>query len=132
MAWAEFIGALILAVIIGAIFFYGLKNTGPWGSLWTFVLVLFLGIWLIALLADPLGPVWYGIAWIDFLLIGLLFALLLAAATPSDVDRRRHRRYYTAPDEEEETAGVAIAVGLWFWLMIFFFLIIGIIAAVAQ
>ncbi|MGK7389677.1 MAG: hypothetical protein ACNS60_04975 [Candidatus Cyclobacteriaceae bacterium M2_1C_046] len=130
MEWAEIIGAIVIALVIGAIFYYGFKSTGPWGSFWAFFLVLFFIIWIAAIATDPYGPVYWGIAWFDFFIIGLLFALLLAAATPSRVDRRRYREYYTTTPEAEEEAGrTAVAIGVWFWAMIILFIIIALIIA---
>lgn len=30
MEWAELVGAIIVALLIGAVFYFGFKNTGPW------------------------------------------------------------------------------------------------------
>jgi hypothetical protein len=84
---------------------------------------MFVGIWFLAALSDPVGPIYWGIAWFDLFFFGVLFALLLTAATPTAMDRRRHREYYTASTREKEDGrpAAAIAIGLWFWVMILIF-----------
>lgn len=116
MIFAEFIGALVVAIIIGSLFYYGFKRTGPWGSSWSFFLVLFLGIWMLGIWTDPYGPEYWSIAWFDFIFVGLLFAFLMAAATP-DFRRRKPKTEDTAIAE-----GV-VAISIFFWFLILFFLI---------
>lgn len=98
------------------------------GSFWTFLLVLIALIWFVAVLADPVGPVWWGVAWIDLLIFGILFALLLAAATPS-TGRSSHKEVNTNSTTEEDVAFAAVALSIWFWVMIFFFFLAAIIIA---
>ncbi len=129
MEWSEIIGAILIAILVGSVFYYLFKSRGPWGSAWTFFLVLFVGIWFLAALTDPVGPVYWQVAWFDFLFFGLLFALILTAATPSSADRERMRVYYSNLKKEEVDApSAAVAVGIWFWIMIFIFFITGIVA----
>lgn len=126
MEVAAIIGAIILALLIGAMFYYGFKARGPWGSFWPLVLVLFLVMTITAIWVQPIGPVWWwGVAWLDLFIIGLLIALLLSAATPTASDRERHRRYYGTrrATDEEAGAGAAVAIGLIFWVLIIFFLL---------
>jgi hypothetical protein len=120
MVWTEFLGALLSAFLIGAVFYYAFKYSGPWGKSWAFILVLVVGIWFLsALVADPLGPVWYGVAWLDYIFFGILIALLLFVASPKAPDRKRHRKYYTtSKDDKDDAAETAVAVGLWFWILI--------------
>lgn len=117
----EIIAAILLALIIGALFFFGFRATGPWGSFWTFLLILFFGIWVFAIWVDPIGPLWYGIAWIDFLFVGLILALILAAATP---DYRRRSRSDVADSrlETEESASTAVALSIYFWVLLILFI----------
>lgn len=117
----EFIGILLIAVfalIVGSIFFYVFRSTGPWGSFWSFLLILI----LVGLAADawitPVGPYYQGVSWIPVMFVILLFALFIAAATPV---RRRPAKSLEAEIEEEETA--RIAFGGFFWvLMVFLFI----------
>ncbi|RDV14983.1 hypothetical protein DXT99_11915 [Pontibacter diazotrophicus] len=134
MSTASIIAVILIALIIAAIFYYGLNSRGPWGSFWTFVLVVGFGVLIAAVWARPVGPVWYGIAWFPLLFIGLLFALLLAAATPTTrrTDYPTRRTGYVEEDprmnepitEEGNAAEDAVAVGILFWTMLTLFLLI--------
>jgi len=119
MTGGEIIAAIVVALFIGSIFYFGFKRTGPWGSLWSFLVVLFLGILLTSVWITPIGPIWYGAAWVDLLLFGLIFALLLAAATPSPAEKKVHSSDVVGSQEEGRKAA-AVAVGLYFWLMLLF------------
>ncbi|HKK40474.1 MAG TPA: hypothetical protein VJ949_13720, partial [Cryomorphaceae bacterium] len=109
MTAIEVIGIVVIALLIGAIFFYGFKNTGPWGSLWSFILIIFLGVLFVDVLAEPVGPLWYGVAWFDLIFVGFLFAFLLAAATPTRPPRRDEQ--LVAEEVRSEESGAAVALG---------------------
>ncbi|MFP4060042.1 MAG: hypothetical protein ACOCXD_00495 [Bacteroidota bacterium] len=115
----DVIFTIIGALLIGLIFYYVFKVSGPWGSLWTFLLVLILGGIAAALWVEPVGPVYYDVAWVPVFFVVLLFALILAAATPP----RRGRRVTTDTEKEEiEAIGIA-GLGLFFWFLLLFFII---------
>lgn len=124
MTAGAIIAVIFITLAIGAIFFYGLKKTGPWGSLWTFLLVLFLGIFMAAIWIVPIGPIWYGAAWFDLFIIGILLALVLAAATPTSNEQRRAAFKQSDVVDEKARGDSAIALGGFFWLMIILFVII--------
>lgn len=108
---------ILIALLVGSLFYYGFRRRGPWGTFWSFILIIFLGVLLFDVYADPVGPIYYGIAWFDLIVIGILFAFLLGAAG---------RRYPKDPATEPETAdagGAAIAIGYFFWGLVIFFLL---------
>lgn len=78
------LGTILVAILISALFYYAFNARGPWGSFWSFFLVLLLIIWAASLWVRPIGPVYWGIAWIPLFFVGLVFALLLAAIPTSD------------------------------------------------
>lgn len=118
MILAEIIAIIIITFFIGSIFYYGLRRRGPWGSLWSFLLILFLGIWIAAIWIEPVGPLWYDAAWLDFFVVGLILALLLAAATPYTPGGRRNRSDVVGEgDMKEEEGTSAVAVGIFFWIL---------------
>ncbi|SDG49918.1 hypothetical protein [Psychroflexus sediminis] len=132
MDWIELIGIFVTALFIGALFFYGFSVRGPWGSFWAYLLVLIGGIWLISVISDPVGPVYWNIAWFDFLFVGLLFALILSAATPTRVDRKRYEEFYSRTERTPtEPAEPAVAVGIWFWLMLLLIVVAIVSASIA-
>lgn len=118
-----FFGVLLTvlgAVLVGILFYYAFKSTGPWGSFWSFLLILILAGLAAEAWVDPVGPTIWGVAWIPIILVILIFALLLSAATPA---RRRQRRPMETPppeteESEEETAAVAVSGFFWLFLVI--------------
>ena len=74
--------AVLLALVVGSFFYYVFKYTGPWGSFWTFILVLIMAGVAASVWVEPFGPMIYNVAWMPVLFVILLFALLLAAVTP--------------------------------------------------
>lgn len=127
MIFIEIIAVLILALLITALFSFGLRTKGPWGNFWTFFLVLVCGIWIVAIWAEPVGPVWYGAAWIDFIFVGVLLALILAAATPpshpNSIRPTMNRTKMEEYDEESTEPDTISAIGAFFWIMLLIFLI---------
>ncbi len=109
--------AFITAALLAAIFSYGFKTKGPWGSFWTFFLILFLTIWAAEFWVTPIGPAWGywdETAWLPLVMIGVLMALILAAATPP---RREVPHEPGEPESQTENAIVAV-VGVFFWISI--------------
>ncbi len=126
MTLAEILVAITMAIAVGLFFYFVFRVTGPWGSLLAFLVILILAglaaeAWIV-----PFGPTIYGAPWVSALIVILLFALIIAAATPPRSPRERPVVSETEADiTERETAG-AIAFGVFFWI----FLIVLFIAAV--
>ena len=121
----EIISIIAIAVILALVFFYGLRRTGPWGSLWTFILVLISAMLLYSVWTEPYGPVYWGIGWVDLLIVALLFALLLAAATPPSYSRQlRMQQDEILPETEKERRIDKIATSGLFWLLIILFAVL--------
>lgn len=121
-------GAIIIAIFISLIFYFALGARGPWGTFWTFFLVLLFVIWAASLWIAPIGPVYWGIAWIPLFFVGLVFALLLAAipasreedieATRTDVDLSQEEI-----ERRRETNRTAATVSGFFWVFLVILLI---------
>ena len=115
----EILAVTLITLVLTALFFYGFRRTGPWGSFWTFLLIVFLSVLLADIWLTPMGPVWWGAAWIDLIFIGLLVALILAAASPTSGTRATSVDTATKADY----SGAAIAVGIFFWLLVIFLVV---------
>ena len=110
MVFLEFILIALAALLIGVLFYYVFRSTGPWGNLWSILLILILA----GLAADawitPVGPYYQGVSWFPVLFVILLFAFLIAATTPV---RRRN-----GDPVEEESSKVALGVSFWFLMFL--------------
>mgnify|MGYP006281488315 CR=1 FL=1 len=116
MTALEIFFAVIGAIVIGVIFYYVFRISGPWGTFWSFLLVLILATIAVTAWITPFGPVFRDIAWLPILLVVILFALLLAAATPPGGRRVPPR---TERDlETPEPTGAVAALGVFFFVLI--------------
>lgn len=116
-----------ITTLITLFFGFALSIRGPWGSFWTFFIVILLGVMAADLWITPIGPYYGDIYWFPPLAAGLFIALLLAAATPSP--RTRSKLEQQTHELAEESA-VALALGSFFWLLFAFMLILIIIGIV--
>lgn len=121
--------ALLIAVIF-AMILYGIasprrtttdrgtaeSDDAAVGSIFLFFfLILFLTTWAGGMWLQPVGPVIGEVAWVPFVAVGVLVALVLAAAATPYRTTRPPRR----TTSEESTATAAAAVfGIFFWFLI--------------
>ncbi len=111
MLIANFIFSLVYAVVITAVFTLIFKKNGPWDGFWLlFILVVLASIgagrWV-----TPIGPVAWGFHWLPGLIAAIIFALLVAAATPDPGAKRKGKA-------DEQTEVNALAVNFFFIILI--------------
>ena len=106
------IGHLVLSLGLGGIatgvLVMGLRFR-PRTPVWSIFLLLSLVIWAGGVWVAPAGPVHFGVAWLPFLLIAILLAVLLAAVAPGG-GRSHH-------SELEIKREVEVGLGLFFWIL---------------
>jgi hypothetical protein len=117
--------SLVIGLILTAIFVALFDVTGPWGSFWVFLLIVVFGAWIGGLWFRPFGPALFGVTWVPFLLMGLLFAILLAAAVPVAPAPPPPPPATPAEARAEVRAeeAAATAFGLFFWILLVGFII---------
>ena len=122
VAYSGFFAAALIALIltISSVFFLGKR--GPWGSIWTFFLVLFLTLWTVSIYVAPIGPVYWGIAWIPLVIAGLIISALLIAAMPN-VDSAYGEPDVDVSGTHEKTYESTRGAGKFFWVLIVLFVI---------
>jgi hypothetical protein len=103
---------LVIAVVVGALFAFGLRRRGrgPWPSAIWFFLILFTGTWALGGFFRPFGPAVGDAFWVPYLIAALLIAMLLAAATPI--------RPPSARDGERGGIRAVRGAGVLFWLVL--------------
>ena len=119
----EFIGvlfSLFFAVIITAVFSLAFRNTGPWGGFWVFFILMFFISFAAGEWAAQRGPSAWGYYWAPGLIAAIVFALVLAAASPGSHDPRRSLKHRSDVDTKENTGIVVSAAvfGIFFWMLI--------------
>jgi hypothetical protein len=122
MILLDLLFAAIVALLLTFVFAGACRRCGPWESaLWFFVIVL-LVTWVGGVWAEPVGPPLWGIYWVPFLGMGLLVALLLAAATPTPrpPERLPEAKEQPTTDTGAPSAAVTTALALsWlFWALL--------------
>ncbi len=137
MIVADLLIALAIAIILTMIFMPQWRKYQPSGTLaglagflWFFVLI-FLASWLGGVWIPPVGPSIWGVYWFPFLMMGLLFALLLAAAAPPRRPRPKHITLENAREAPamEETTFMVINL---FYRVLLIALLVGILTRYAS
>lgn len=114
-----------IAFIITLFFTLLLRRSGPWGSFWSFFIIILLAVFAADFWVGPVGPYFYeGIYWVPPLAVGLLIALFLAATTPGP-KTRSELEVEKKEIAEEQKAGVAL--GTFFWVLFVFMLVLVVI-----
>jgi hypothetical protein len=121
MFFADFLFALAIGLLLTALFGAAFRIRGPGAAWWTFLLIVFLAAWAGRLWVRPFGPPLFGVIWLPSLLMGVLFALVLAAVVPARPPRTRSEAIAQARAEE---AAVSM-IGAFFWA-----LLIGLLVAI--
>lgn len=129
MIVAELFVALAVALVL-TVLFVGLagwrrpgtsRRAGLWSAVLFFFLMVFAASWAGGVWVRPVGPDFWGVYWLSFVVVGLITALLLAAAsTPLRFQQRR-----AAPRSADQTEGelgqaasTTAAFGALFWVLL--------------
>jgi hypothetical protein len=118
--------ALLLALLLTRVF--GRRGPGPFSGLVFFALLLALAIWALGGWLHPIGPPLWGVAWLGYLLVGVLVAFLIAALVPRPPrPRPRDPRLAEAVEADRAQEAIGLAFSAFFWVVIL--LLIGAIVA---
>lgn len=124
MFYLDFLLAIVIALVFSVLFVLvmgrraGPGRSGPLPFVWLF-LVLLMTAWAGGVWIGPMGPLLFGVAWLPFLLAGLLVALVIAAAT--ELGRRSGADPEDDADADASRIDVrttARAFGLVSWILI--------------
>lgn len=115
MNFFNVIAALIIALFFTLLFSFVFKNRGPWGSFWSFFLVLFLIVLAGSVYIEPFGPYVKEVAWVPLVFIGLFIAILLGATTPQKSKQQEDDLADKVVNEPLEAVPV---IGVFFWILI--------------
>ena len=107
---------IFLALFLTAMFSYGFRMRGPWGSFWSFFAIIFLVVWASDVWVTLFGPYWNEVYWFPPLVVGVLVALLMASVTPRTKPPQGTKTH--PPATRFESEAVAVTVGSIFWLLL--------------
>lgn len=123
-----FIGELVISLLVAVIFTVILSFLLGWerpgrpgvGAAFFFLfIILFVATWAVGNWMAPFGPIYWGIYWLPFILVGFILALLIAAIVPPRKPRTRRE----AIEQAEARVGAEATLGAFFWLLIVVLLI---------
>jgi hypothetical protein len=116
------IAALIIALSIAGLSVLIFKRKGPWGTLWTFFLLVFLALWAVSIYFRNIGPVYWGVAWLPLLFSAIILAALLISIVP-DANHLRDDSFKDADRDKFASVEKIRALsgprsGSMFWLVV--------------
>jgi hypothetical protein len=112
--YSGLVAALLVSLLLTLASVFLLRRKGPWGSAWTFFLILFLALWLVSIYISPVGPIYVGVAWAPLIIAGILVTTLLIASMPSANDWRDE----SIKSEETKSQHSSRPMGRIFWILI--------------
>lgn len=102
--------AVVLTAVLVAVIGFNAYEQGGWATALLLFGILFLTAWAGGVWLHPIGPQVYGTAWLPFVLMGVVAALLIAAVSP------RHPRTRVAAEEQaaaEEVVDSTVSAFAW-------------------
>ena len=106
--------ALAIALLLTGIFAYGFCELRGGDQLLFFFSVLFLATWAGGVWITQYGPLIYGAAWLSFMAVGFVIALLLASLTASGkIPCRTMEERSNLPEGQASRS----LFGVFFWLL---------------
>jgi Ca2+/Na+ antiporter len=116
----EILVALLVTLVLSAVFALATWKGGKRkGLIWLF-LILFFATWAGGLWMRPFGPTLWGINWLSFLLVGVVVALILAAsqARPKPQGREETMEILENMRQRREAEQVAwVTLTIFFWVL---------------
>jgi len=116
----EIVAAFLVAVLVTVFFSVVLGTKGPWGALWLVFITIFLATWAAHLWINPFGPLILGVSVIPILVVGLIFAFMLAATSLPPPGKRNVPPQDSRAATEEPPVSV---VGIFFWVLLIILLL---------
>lgn len=113
--YSGLVAALLISSFLTIISVFLLRKKGPWGSAWTFFLVVFLTLWAVSIYLAPVGPTYQGVAWAPLIIAGILLTFLLLASMPG-ANEWRDESIKSEHPSKKVSQGKA---GRLFWIFIF-------------
>jgi len=114
MFMIDFLLAILIALLLTAVFAGGVRGHRFGAALIFFFVILLFGTWAGGVWMAPIGTPLFGASWLSFVLVGLFFALVLTALLPPDPDRVKR----VPATEVEENATPVVVFGIFFWILI--------------
>jgi hypothetical protein len=117
--FAELVFALAIALFYTVVFTVAGRRAKSWRRIVLFFLIIFFAAWAGGVWITPVGPVFLGVYWLIFFIVGLVFALLLEGLNAfSGVAKSKPK------DEDIEGKEIEKVISYVFLILFFAFVII--------
>ena len=123
MFLAALLFSFFFAIVLSSVLIYGFRRSvpGPWNGIPMTFLLIFMFTWAIGSWIEPIGPDYWGVYWLGYLLIAVLVTMLVGLFLPPRPPRNRIISK-TEVDEEvrqsETSRAIEITFGFFFWFLI--------------
>jgi membrane associated rhomboid family serine protease len=118
MVFVHLLFALVVSLILTSVFVLILGRKRLWPGYLLFFIVIFLASWAGGVWLHPIGPRLWGAYLFSFLIVGLIFALLLAATRPPT--SRGSTVELVENEQKVKEEEVATILGGFFWIVLIF------------
>jgi hypothetical protein len=115
--FVDLVAALFFGLLLTIIFTGGVRRD-LWANFFFFFLVVFLAAWAGGVWIGPVGPPFWGIYWVSFLIVGLFFALILAASMGPGHPRTQRGSAGRVPEPVMGKEESKKAADIFFWILI--------------
>ena len=118
----ELFVALLIALLVSALFGFALRRRIPRKGFFWFFLILFLATWAGGMWIGPFGPSFRGIFWLPFVLVAVLVGFFLAAIAPRRPPSSRIETLEMLEEIEKKRRLeklTYISFGVFFWVALF-------------
>lgn len=119
---AELITALVIAGALAHLFAKTLRRRGKRGGFFWFFLLIFMVTWAGGIWLMPFGPIFMGIHWLPFVLVGLAGAVIVSLVARRRYPTNRHETIdllEQAKDKREQEKVTYLSLNIVFWLALF-------------
>lgn len=122
-----FFGVFFIALLVTAIVSFAYRSERSFSALSMFFLLIFFPVWALALWIPAVGPVYYGVAWAEFIFFALIVTfLILAVSSPNhDINKRSLPKSTVATKDESAVRSYSAA----FWAFIAFMIVAVVLGA---
>jgi len=111
--------ALCIALLVATGFTVAARRKGRDADFLMILLTVFFGAWAGGLWLTPLGPVLWSAYWLPFFLVGLVFALILAAFPgPQDMENGSSVEFVNQEARRKQRRRNRLVVNIYFWVLL--------------
>jgi MFS family permease len=115
--FVELIFAIAVSLFLTVVFAAVGKQAKSWRRVLIFFLIVFFGAWAGGIWLTPIGPLFLGVYWLSFFVVGLVFALILESVAAFSMPSSKTEKA-AAKVEVKEEREIESIVGIFIWVLL--------------